>query len=153
MGSISVYKRLLKHKFSTWCIFDYYFPYGQYREDLNSWFQHENIIWSLVSLQCCMVVFSSSCLRMMLSFNFHFVCVLWLKTIFKGEEWMPFCLNMEYPRYILGKLNACAFMCVMNSCKKMFIQLFSNETNVCSALQHCVRTCCQWIQRWFKRWS
>jgi hypothetical protein len=47
---------------------------------------------------------------------------------------MPFCLNMEYPRYRLGKLNACAFMCVMNSCKKMFIQLFSNETVMCAVL-------------------
>jgi len=41
---------------------------------------------------------------------------------------MPFCLNMEYPRYKQGKLHACAFMCVMNSCKKMFIQLFYDET-------------------------
>jgi hypothetical protein len=66
------------------------------------WFQHENKIWSLESLQCCMAVFSHSCLRM-ISFNFHFVCVLWLKTVFEGEEWLPFCLNMEYPRYMAGK--------------------------------------------------
>ena len=25
---------------------------------------------------------------------------------------MPFCLNMEYPRYMVGKLHACAFKCV-----------------------------------------
>jgi len=47
---------------------------------------------------------------------------------------MPFCLNMEYPRYIVGKLHACAFMCVINSCKKMFIQLFSNETVIYAVL-------------------
>jgi len=49
------------------------------------------------------------------------------------------CLNMEYPRYMLVKLHACAYMCVMNFCKKMFIQLFYNETNLCCALQHRVR--------------
>jgi hypothetical protein len=47
---------------------------------------------------------------------------------------MPFCLTVEYPRYTQGKLHACAFMCVMNSCKKMFIHLFSNETVICAVL-------------------
>jgi len=47
---------------------------------------------------------------------------------------MPFCLNVGYPRYKQGKLHACAFMCVMDSCEKLFIQLFYNETVICVVL-------------------
>jgi hypothetical protein len=47
---------------------------------------------------------------------------------------MPFCLNMEYPSYMVGKLHGCAFKCVTNFCKKVFIQLFSNETVICAVL-------------------
>ena len=47
---------------------------------------------------------------------------------------MPFCMNMEYPRNMLRELHACAFMCVVNSGKKIFIQLFSNEAVICVVL-------------------
>jgi hypothetical protein len=86
MGSIGMYKHLLNYKFFTQYFFCYCFPYGQYSEDLNSWFQHKNRIWSLESLQCCMAVFSRNCLRMMLSFNFRFVSYDWKQSSREKNE-------------------------------------------------------------------